>query len=196
MAATRRTRYDQRAGVLANLTAVPVGPLTYLSTWPDNGRIVANAAIVPAGSNGAIDVFASDPTDLVIDVDGYFAPPGAPGALYFFPVTPCRLIDTRSGQSLAANSIGTYSMGSTCGLPASPQAVSLNFTVVPQGPLSYLTTWPQGGTQPYVSTLNSPLGRVVANAAIVPTGTNSGIAVYATNPTDLILDINGYFGHP
>jgi hypothetical protein len=31
-------------------------------------------AIVPAPSDGSISVFVSDPTDLLIDVNGYFAP--------------------------------------------------------------------------------------------------------------------------
>jgi hypothetical protein len=34
---------------------------------------------------------------------------------------------------------------------------------------------------------------VVANAAIVPAGTNGAISIYVTNPTQVILDINGYF---
>jgi hypothetical protein len=34
---------------------------------------------------------------------------------------------------------------------------------------------------------------VLANAAIVPAGTNGEIAVYVSNTTDLIIDINGYF---
>jgi hypothetical protein len=38
------------------------------------GAIVANAAIVAAGANGAIDVFASNPTNVIIDINGYFAP--------------------------------------------------------------------------------------------------------------------------
>jgi len=37
-----------------------------------SGTIVANAAIVPAGTNGAITVFASDATHVIIDIDGYF----------------------------------------------------------------------------------------------------------------------------
>jgi hypothetical protein len=46
-----------------------------------------------------------------------------------------------------------------------------------------------------VSTLNSYTGAVVANAAIVPAGTGfGGINVSVTNPADLVLDINGYFG--
>ena len=49
--------------------------------------------------------------------------------------------------------------------------------------------------QPFVSTLNSPLGLVVANSALVPAGTNGGIQVFVTNSTDLIIDTNGYFAH-
>jgi hypothetical protein len=66
-------------------------------------------------------------------------------------------------------------------------------TVVPDGVLYYVTAWPAGSSQPLVSTLNSFDGSVVANAAIVPAGTNGAISIYVTNPTQVILDINGYF---
>jgi len=59
--------------------------------------------------------------------------------------------------------------------------------------LSYLTAWPAGAGRPLVSTLNSFDGSVVANAAIVPAGTQGAVSIYATNPTHVILDINGYF---
>ena len=81
---------------------------------------------------------------------------------------------------------------SACGIPATASAYSLNFTVVPQGSLGYLSTWPTGKTIPYVSTLNSPSGAVVANAAIVPSGTSGAINVYASNATDVLFDINDY----
>lgn len=71
-------------------------------------------------------------------------------------------------------------------------AYSLNFTVVPSGPLNYLTAWPTGSTQPTVSTLNSPNGAILANAAIVP-ASNGSINVFVTNQTHVIIDINGYF---
>ncbi|HLJ45200.1 MAG TPA: BACON domain-containing carbohydrate-binding protein [Bryobacteraceae bacterium] len=199
-----------------NMTAAPAARLSYVSLWPagkqqpfvstlnSDGRIVANAAIVAAGTNGAVNVFTSDLTHVIIDVDGYFAPPGGPGALYFYPVTPCRTADTRSGEgyqapygppSLATNSTRMFLMGGNCGLPPSAQAYSLNLTVVPLLTLGYLSVWPAGITQPYVSTLNSPLGRVVANAAIVPSGANGAISVFVTDPTDLVIDANGYFAH-
>ena len=73
--------------------------------------------------------------------------------------------------------------------------------VPPSPPLFYLTAWPAGQTQPFVSTLNSFLGKVVANAAIVPAGVSGGltgaISVFVSNATDVIIDVNGYFdfGH-
>ena len=74
-------------------------------------------------------------------------------------------------------------------------AYSLNVTVAPHGPLGYLTIWPKGDVQPFVSTLNSPDGRTKANAAIVAAGNNS-FSVYVTDTTDVILDIDGYFTTP
>ena len=81
-----------------------------------------------------------------------------------------------------------------CGVPATAIAYSLNFTVVPSGPLGNLTTWPVGQSPPQkVSSLNSPSGAVVANAAIMPAGVNGAIDVYVTNATDVLFDINDYF---
>jgi hypothetical protein len=79
------------------------------------------------------------------------------------------------------------------GIPSNAKAYALNVTVVPTGFLGYPTTWPTGQSQPYVSTLNSYAGTVVANAAIVPAGTDGAISVFVTANTDLIIDINGYF---
>jgi hypothetical protein len=199
-----------------NVTVVPLGPLQYISVWPAgqpqpvvstlnsfDGRIKANAAIVPAGLNGAFSVFATDPTHVVVDIDGYFVPAiGAPN-LAFYPVTPCRIADTRNptgtlgAPSLAGGVPRTFPVpSSSCGIPASAQAYALNMTVVPTAPVGYLTTWPAGSSQPIVSTLNAPTGTVTSNAAIVPAGVNGAITVFATNATDLIVDINGYFAPP
>src|SRR5262249_19131178 len=39
------------------------------------GLIIGNAAIVAAGNGGSIDVFATDQTDGVIDINRYYTPP-------------------------------------------------------------------------------------------------------------------------
>src|SRR6202040_2233654 len=82
------------------------------------------------------------------------------------------------------------------GIPATAKAYSLNFTSVPKGSLGFLSTWPAGQTQPLVSTLNATTGAVTANAAIVPSGANGDISVFVTNPSDLVIDVNGYFAPP
>jgi hypothetical protein len=204
------------SGALAyslNVTVVPHGALGFLTMFPcgqtqplvstlnSDGRIKAVAAIVPAGTpDGGVCAFATNDTDLVLDIDGYFVPAATAGSLAFYPLPPCRLVDTRlasgplGGPGLTSNQTRDFPLLSgTCNIPSTAQAYSLNFTVVPQGALGFLTTWPVGQSQPFVSTLNAPTGTVVANAAIVPAGTGGDIDVFVTNPTDLVIDINGYF---
>ena len=193
-----------------NVTVVPDARLSYLTIWPagqtqpvvstlnSDGRIKANAAIVPAGSSGGVAVYVTDSTQVVLDIDGYFVS-GNSSALDFYPVTPCRVADTRLDNGLLGRpylSAGVARsfpiLTSSCNIPSSAQAYSLNFTAVPHSQLSYLTTWPTGQAQPVVSTLNSR-GPVTANAAIVPAGTEGAVDVYATDDSEVVIDINGYF---
>lgn len=199
-----------------NVTVVPNGPLGFLTIWPagqtqpfvstlnSDGRIKANAAIVPAGTNGGVSIYVTGATQLVLDIDGYFVPAGTSSSgLEFYPVTPCRIADTRNvagplgGPTLSGGVARAFPVqASSCGIPATAQAYSLNVTAVPHGKLGFLTAWPTGETRPLVSTLNSPTGEVVANAAIVPAGSSGEISIYVTDNSDVVLDIDGYFAPP
>src|SRR4051812_6567190 len=84
-----------------NYTVVPKEPrLGYLTIWPTGqtrpgvsttnaptGTITANAAIVPAGDNGDVSVYVTHDTNLIIDINGYFAPP-ASGGLSLYNLAP------------------------------------------------------------------------------------------------------------
>ena len=159
----------------------------------------ANAAITPAGVSGNVSFFATDATDLVVDINGYFVPAGSTSGFVFYPLTPCRLADTRSpdgpygGPSLPDKGQRNFSVYGVCSVPPTAKAYAINYTAVPKGTLGYLSTWPGDKPQPLVSTLNSWTGTVVANAAIVPAGQDGSINVYASNATDLVMDITGYF---
>jgi hypothetical protein len=202
------------AGYSLNVAVVPRGPLGFLTLWPSgqsqplaatlnsvDGRVKSNAAIVPAGSSGAVSVFATDTTDVVLDINGYFIAGSNPAALAFYPLTPCRVADTRNataplgGPSLAAQSTRSFPIpASSCGVPANAQAYSLNFAAVPKGlSLAFLTAWPVGEQQPLVASLNDATGTVLSNAVIVPAGFLGAVNVFATDATDLVIDINGYF---
>lgn len=205
------------AAYALNLTVVPHGRLGYLTIWPSgqpqptvstmnspDGRTKANAAIVPGGTNEAVSVYVSDTTDVVLDINGYFVPLPNQDALAFYPLTPCRVVDTRGpygplgGPSLAGGSQRDFPVlqATGCNIPDAAQAYSMNFTVVPKHALGYLTVWPTGEPQPVVSTLNDPTGTTVANAAVIPAGSSGDISAYVTADTDLIVDINGYFAPP
>ena len=192
-------------GFLGFLTAFPCGQALPLASTLNatDGRVKAAAAIVPAGTNGGLCFFSTNDTDLVLDINGYFVPNSSPTALAFFPVTPCRVVDTRlaagplGGPSLGTNGSRTFPiLSSPCNLPATAKAYSMNFTAVPGGPLGFLTTWPADQPQPLVSTLNANLGGITANAAIVPAAANGDISVFVSNPSDVVIDVNGYFAPP
>jgi YVTN family beta-propeller protein len=198
-----------------NVTVVPQGHLGYLTLWPDgqglpgvstinsvDGRIKAGASISPAGAAGAVDAYASNTTDLILDINGYFERASSTG-LAFYPLTGCRVADTRTPDGPLG---GPYLLGdqerdfpvreSACGIPSTAQAYSLNVTAYPHGRLGYLTAWPQGQPQPQASTLNAINGLATANEAIVPAGVSGNVAVYPSADTDLTLDVNGYFAAP
>ena len=145
-------------------------------------------------------MYATNTTNVILDIDGYFA--SAPGSgLAFYPLPPCRVADTRNpngplgGPFLPGGQERDFPIQSAaaCNIPSTAAAYSLNFSVVPHGPLGYMTVWPTGQSRPVVSTLNDIPGTIIANAAIVAAGTSGDVSVYPTNDTDLIIDINGYF---
>ncbi len=206
------------AAYALNVTVAPEGYLGYLTIWPTgqdqpvvstmnspDGRTKANAAIVAGGYQGMVSVYASNTTNLILDINGYFQSAGS-GTLEYYKLTPCRVADTRNpngplgGPFLLGGQARNFPVpqASACDIPNSALAYSLNFTAIPYNGerLGYLTAWPQGETQPVVSTLNNPTATVVANAAVIPAGTGGGISVYVDDNTNLAIDINGYFAAP
>ena len=187
-----------------NFTAIPrTRSLGYLTVWPEGqpqplvstlndptGTIVANAAIVPAGTSGGITVYPTDDTDLAIDVNGYFAPAGT-GGLSLYVLTPCRVLDTRHEGGAFTGKLVIDVLNSVCAPPSSAKAYVFNATVVPQGSLGYLALWPDGQPQPVVSTLNAPDGSITSNMAIVPASTQGKIDAYAAERNNTVAD--GYF---
>jgi len=127
----------------------------------------------------------------LVDIDGYFA--ALTGGLSMYPVAPCRVLDTRQNNGQPFSGEKTVNVvGSACAPPSNAAAYIFNATVVPPGPMPYLTLWPDGEQQPVVSTLNAMDGFVTSNMAIVPTN-NGSIDAYADALTQLVLDISGYF---
>jgi hypothetical protein len=130
------------------------------------------------------------------------------GPLSFFPLTPCRVVDTRNppgpqgGPKLAANADRSFPVLGLCGLPATAGAVVFNVTTTASTDFGDIRIWPFGAPMPNASVVNFLGDNVaVANGALVPVtggGTNH-VTVHVDMPpaspgqVHLILDVTGYF---
>jgi hypothetical protein len=126
------------------------------------------------------------------------------GATAYYPLPPCRVLDTRVGSgasaaapALAAQQRRVFVIGGACGVPANAQAVSANLTVVSAQALGDLRVAGGHVTSTITSALSIPLARARANNAIVQLSTSSDGTIAVTNDSSgeahFILDVNGYF---
>lgn len=192
-----------------NVTAVPNGSLTSLSIRPigqaepaqpllsaTDGWPTANAVILPFGS-GAVEVSVTNWSHVVIDVNGYFMPLNTPQGSAFYPLVPCRALDTISTSNpLAGTVTRDVDVRTPCKIPTTATAVVMDVTVAPQGSLGFLTVWAAGHTQPGTSNINAYDGQVKSNMVIVQTGTNGHVNFFASDATNVVAEVVGYFGAP
>jgi hypothetical protein len=120
----------------------------------------------------------------------------------YFTVSPCRVADTRNpngpygGPALAANADRSFVIGGQCGIPATAQAVSFNFTVTQPTGQGDLRTFPGGAGLPLVSTLNWRPGQTRATNAVISLGPSGDVVVHVdqfSGTVHFITDVNGYF---
>jgi hypothetical protein len=120
----------------------------------------------------------------------------------FWTVAPCRVIDTRNpdgpqgGPALAANTVRSFPVANSCGIPSSATAVAVIIAVVAPSDFGDLRVYPAGGPAPLASAINFRSGIVRANNGIAPLGAGGQISVQCDMPsgsTDFFLDVYGYF---
>ncbi|MHB8322922.1 MAG: G1 family glutamic endopeptidase [Candidatus Dormibacteria bacterium] len=203
--------------VALNVTVTGTTAASYLSVYPSggarpvvsnlnwaSGETVPNLVIVPVGTNGQASFYNyAGRTDVVVDLEGYFVPEAAGStAGSYVPITPTRVVDTRSGSGLssagmtlgAGGALSFTATGAGNGPSTGVTAALMNVTVTNTTAASYLTAYPEGATQPLASNLNWVPGETVANRVIVPVGSTGRVTLYNdTGSTDVIVDINGYF---
>jgi hypothetical protein len=135
--------------------------------------------------------------------------------LVYFPVTPCRIIDTRNaggiliaGATRSFDSQGPFTgqggSATSCGLPGSDTAaLVLTITVVGSTGPGDLRAWPYGLAAPLASVINyaNTPGLALANTHIVPLDQNPlnayefNVLADASN-VHLVADVVGYFWSP
>jgi hypothetical protein len=123
------------------------------------------------------------------------------GPFQYYPLSPCRLVDTRNavatnGGPGLTTSTRSFVVRGNCGVPTSAKAVSLNVTVTNASSNSWLTIWPSNVSKPFVSMLNyTSADPALANGIIVGLGTaTQDLSVAnAVGGAHVIIDVTGYF---
>jgi hypothetical protein len=179
-------------------------PLVANSNYQPN-EILNNAFTVGLGaSDGAFKIFVTTNTDVVVDVTGYYAPPGA-GGLYFHPLPkPIRLLETRNGFSgcqttnttLAAGSTRTQLGTLTCDgvtIPSDALALVGNATTVNPAGTGFLTMFPANAMQPFIASSNFTAGQVMNAPFTVGLSPSGEFKIFTMTTTDLVIDVMGYY---
>jgi hypothetical protein len=130
----------------------------------------------------------------------------AAGPYQFYPVSPCRIVDTRGpvgptgGPSLSHGVIRSFPIAGYCNIPSTAKAAVLNVTAVGPSNFGFLAVWPYNTAVPPVSTVNFDAGEpAIGNGATVALTADPSFNVSAycsiaggTGTVDLILDVTGY----
>jgi hypothetical protein len=162
------------------------------TSWADVSRLLGAQPFVP-------NTLGDEATDLV-----------------YFPVAPCRILDTRFGTGvwlgpLAAGSTTSVAhnqnlvpqggLAAGCGVPTDPAAIVATVTAVNASGAGDLRVYATGTTVPNASVINYATvpGLNLANTTVIPTGQILGfdfVIQVDSSATQVVVDVNGYFWKP
>ncbi|MEM8618722.1 MAG: SpoIID/LytB domain-containing protein [Actinomycetota bacterium] len=162
------------------------------------GVRIANGVVAPIGADGAVCLYAHAPTDVVVDLAGWFE---GGDAAAFRNTVPTRFVDSRDGtggrtglvERSTPLTVQIHGRDTPVGaVPTDAIAVALNLTIVDPIDRGYATVWPCGN-QPTASNVNFAAGQRIANNLIAPIGPDGAICVYVHHPAHVVLDVSGWF---
>jgi len=120
------------------------------------------------------------------------------GLANYVPLSPFRILDTRSGTGSplgpgTTRTLQVTGVGSTP-VPITATAVVLNLTEVNGTAASLLTVYPSGTTKPNASNLNFLAHTVIANLVTVTLGPGGKVNIFnALGSVNVLADVEGYF---
>jgi hypothetical protein len=215
--ATGGTAYP---GMWINLVATftTTGGADIMKLYADGVEVAYNADTGPSSATGKFLLGADQVSGAAADFltgqladvqvwDSVAAPvqPGTPASV-FVPITPDRLMDTRSATKIGSVTGPVAALSTTLvpidgstvdtQLPASGvTAVAVAITVTGDADGGFLTAYPAQTPMPETSTVSFAALVTMTNDAIVPVGPDGDIAIFnnSTGTVQLIVDVTGYF---
>ena len=201
--------------MVLNVTVTQPTTAGHITVYPDGttlplaanlnfvaGQTIPNLVVAPVGANGKVDLNngSTGTVQLIADVSGYFNGTGT-GSGSFTPLTPTRLLDTRSGigapkATVAPGASLVLDVDGHGGVPASGvSAVVLNVTVAQPTTAGHITVYPDDTGLPLAANLNFVAGQAIPNLVVAPVGANGRVDLNngSNGTVQLIADVSGYF---
>ncbi len=177
-------------GVVVNITAADGAAGGFLQAFPTGAPVagatsnvnidhsnstVADLALVGLDATGRFTIFSFRPTQLVVDVFGYFVPATTVAAGRLVPQDPVRVLDTRSGVGAAGPVAagGSVVLNLANRIPADAGAVVMTLTATRSQAPGWVQAIPTGGATALGASSNVNIDRAgdsTANTVIVPVG--------------------------
>ncbi|MCU1394433.1 MAG: hypothetical protein JWM34_2861 [Ilumatobacteraceae bacterium] len=163
------------------------------------GQTIPNAVMTKLGTGGKVCLFNSQPTHLVVDVNGFFS-----SGTDYASLVPARVLDTRANQStidgqfnntgfVPANTVTELPIAGRAGVPANAATAVLNVTVTEPAADGFVTVYPCGSDRPTASSVNYSTGQTIANAVLTKLGTGGKVCIFNSQSMHLVVDVNGYY---
>jgi hypothetical protein len=187
---------------------VPNEPPIYDSEFDGFTVVLTCRAAVNPGIDNTLRLAIADASDGILDsavflqANGVSSNPIGP----LQPITPNRLLDTRSQALTAGGSPGLPTQALVPGgtsinlkvtggdVPETALAVALNVTAVDGVVPGFLTVYPSGGDKPGTSSVNYPAGAASPNTVVAKIGTGGQISIFSNASVNVIVDVFGWFG--
>lgn len=187
------------SGHLRMFAPNPVQGGSSVSHW--DTALLPNELMEPSYVAGAAIVVTDE---LMTDIGWGPVNMGEGGLLY--PLTPCRLVDTRlangplGGPALSANETRTFDAtpaSPTCGIPSTAKGLSVNYTIESAQLPGELRAFAGNGTWTGTSVMSFRTGLTRANNGHLMLATDGTGTFQVTNASagtiSFILDVNGYY---
>ncbi len=161
------------------------------------GVVSTNAVVTALDTAGQVCLYTSADVDMVVDVNGHH-----PLGSTTVPISPVRLLDTRTGPGLTTvdrlssgigkrvlDTVTELQVAGRGGLPADVGSVILNLTVTETSGPGFVTVFPCGAGRPNASSINFAAGSTLPNLVITDLDSTGKVCFYTMVGTHLVVDV-------
>lgn len=161
------------------------------------GETRAAMVVVPVDAQGRVSLYNNaGAVHLIASVEGFYTPFGPqaqPVNKPLHPITPVRVLDTRSGIGGPKGAITSrggvqVKVAGAAGIPSNATGVLVNLTAVGASANGYLSAYDTD-----VSTLNFMAGRTTAVLAYAPLTNGRLVIQNASDTVNAVADVEGYY---